>query len=270
MGVETRNAASTITMQGVPKFQFHNLGGHHKWKGPWTKVHLYLNWLRNNAAQAPDQMIILSDSSDVSFGGCSTDDLIDRYNSIVQACQGAPVLVGGDFHLWPPPLVRNRSAVEASFATLDSRRTAVLQQFAMTPDAYGTTYKYVNSGFMMGPASDLLNVVSCMMDKGKGGTRFGQGPYGISDQYPDPWFDDQYGLTMCLLDESVTGVPQIALDYSGSVVLDMDGLDPAVLYGSGGVVFNRATLKRQCFIHGNGKSFPPSKVNGLLRAGTNR
>lgn len=257
--VNTLSPSTTISVRGVPGWTFENLGVGAKWVGSWTKVHLYLQWLQQHAPQAPNDIVILTDSTDVGFGGCSKKDLLARYQSVSQASEGAQVIAGADTHIWPPALWRNRTSTIENFNRFESRRLTLLQAFGMDASVYGGTYKYANSGFLMGPASVLLNVVSCMFQKGRG-----SGPYGGDGAIKnfDPWFDDQYGLILCMFQDTS---PRIAVDYSGSIVLDMYGLDANLPYAKDGAVYNRATNTAQCFIHGNGHSFAMSQLDALAR-----
>merc|ERR1711874_705782 len=125
---------------------------------------------------------------------------------------------------------------------------AVLDAIGLNVHAYapyanwGGEYAFVNSGMMMGPAWALRDVLGCMVKEGQRPKK-GRAPYAA--------YDDQLGLARCMFRD-----PQkITIDYSGSIVLDMWGLQDRIVEGHQGSIRNMATGLTQCFIHVNGPPF---------------
>lgn len=244
--VETRRNLSFFPVPGASSYEFRNLGVGRQWRSTITKVMLYSAWIRAQVLRDPDSLWILADGADVGFGGCTEDELLDHYINVVTASAGAQVVVGADNFIWPHVL---RGQVN-KYASLHAKRPAVLDAFGLKANLYAPyqeagTYEYVNSGFLMGPASSLLEVLECMVTKGW-----------IHSKH----FDDQYALTECIFDMPTN----ITVDFTGSIVVDTMGFHHDLLYGYGGVVYNRATRRVQCFIHGNGGSFKMQTLEDMV------
>jgi len=92
-------------------------------------------------------------------------------------------------------------------------------------------YKYVNSGFLMGPVGAMNKVLACMRE--------------VTPM--DDGYDDQYALTQCMFRHPEL----ITIDYSGSLILTMDGFQDSILVKHGAELRNVALNKTQCFIHFN-------------------
>lgn len=106
--------------------------------------------------------------------------------------------------------------------------------------------QYVNSGFIMGPAPALLKILDCMLKRGGKGSDF----------------DDQLALTECMFHRPET----VAIDYSGSLVLTLQGFHRKVAKGHGGIILNRVIAKSQCFLHFN--AFEDMKLKDWLQTWT--
>merc|ERR1711972_1233674 len=95
-------------------------------------------------------------------GGCSLADLVARYHTVVEASAGPEVVVGADNKIWPP--------ASWNYMPFKHRREMVQAAFGLQESAFGNIddvpYRYVNSGFLMGPAKELLLVLQCMKAKG--------------------------------------------------------------------------------------------------------
>jgi hypothetical protein len=233
--VETRINSSTYTMQGVPGLSVKNLGFQRKWHGFETKVDLYIDWVRERAESGAEarngELLILVDGLDVAWGGCSLTDLVARYHTVVDASAGPKVVVGADNQIWPP--------ADWNYLPFKKRREKVQATFGLSADNFNPApYRYANSGFLMGPATELLRVLKCVKAEGvsKGAT----------------WLDDQYGLTSCLMHHA----DWITIDYSSSLSLQLADMSLEVAEHRDGHVHNNAAGVTQCFIHGNGKSLP--------------
>eukprot|EP00746_Dinoflagellata_sp_MGD_P123089 gnl/MRDRNA2_/MRDRNA2_57811_c0_seq1.p1 gnl/MRDRNA2_/MRDRNA2_57811_c0~~gnl/MRDRNA2_/MRDRNA2_57811_c0_seq1.p1 ORF type:complete len:289 (+),score=47.06 gnl/MRDRNA2_/MRDRNA2_57811_c0_seq1:73-939(+) len=187
----------------------------------------------DRVADEPESLVILTDGGDVAFGGCSQQDLLDRYQTVVHASGGAQVVVGADHWVWPYHANITKSDYNDYFK---ARKAAVLAAFDDHDlDLYdGAEYSYVNSGFIMGPLQKVLDILTCMSRKRRGWLR--------------EKFHDQLALATCMFLR-----PQdVAIDYSGLLVLDYNGLPKDSLVGRNDAVYNTAYQRVQCFIHFNG------------------
>merc|ERR1740138_1344842 len=205
------------------------------WYGFKTKVYAYLSHVREMAREGqPEQLVVLVDNSDMAFGGCTYEDLLHRYDKIASLVK-VPVIAGADNKLFP--------TTDWPYHTLDARRKKIMKAFDMAGDKFCDyadcdqySYKFANSGFLMGPPKDLQELLSCMLENGWGD--FGKTGY-----------DDQQGLHACMFNDP----DLVALDYTGTLSQQLIFFDDEVLYKSEGKVHNRvAGGVVQCFVHGNG------------------
>lgn len=245
--VETRRPEGDFPVPGARGWSFTNLGAGKKWTGMVTKVDLYLAFARKWARRDPSQLLILADGGDVGFGGCDLDELWYSYHAVTGSSGGARVVAGGDNSIWPHVLRRHAER----YKPLVADRLAILDAFGLREDSFHPyqefgLYAYVNSGFIMGPARELESILGCMRDAG----------WGVAPGK----FDDQYALTECMFRHP----RKITVDYTGSIVLDMMGFKHDILHAHRGAIYNRVTGRRQCFVHGNGKSYPPSALKEML------
>lgn len=239
---ETRkaSAAETWPMQGVSTtLMIKNVCFGRKWYGFKTKVDAYKEAVEELAVQGQaGQIVILVDNSDMAFGGCSYEELIFRYDRILNVT-GASIVAGADNSVWPRE--------DWPYSTLEDGRKRTMQAFGMRRDKYCDhtscpkfEYKYANSGFLMGPPEDMQTILGCMLEKG-------QGHYGATG------YDDQAGLQRCMFGDYKN---MVALDYSGTLSMQLIRFNEFVLYEGGGKVYNRAAGgMSQCFVHGNGDTF---------------
>lgn len=249
-------------MPGACCRSYNNLGANKPWDGFIDKVSYSLPVFQKLADRHPDKIHAIMDGGDIAFGGCSNHELMSRYHNIVKASGGLPVVVGADSYLFPDWEGTMRRKFDLPEAT--SRRNSVLEAFGLDPDAYGqyyggTTpfgwgkgdYKFVNSGFVMGPAWALAKVFECMSKVP------GRGNCGVG------CFDDQNALIHCSLEDAKD---LITIDYSGSLVLTSSGLNfRQFISGSDGLIFNSVTGLTQCFLHVNYPDpFPLDYIKDLV------
>jgi len=244
--VETRDHRPSYRMPGACCLRYTNLGAGQHWDGKMTKVEVALQWLRSRAAQEPDKIQVFADGSDTAAGGCTDAELLGRYQTIVQASGGRPVVAGADTKFWPSDM-RGRWRYDR----LRSRRAAVLGAFGLGDWAYReflespkAEYQYANSGFLMGPTKSMIKVYECM--------------HAASTER-----DDQQALTDCLFGEAED---LLTIDYAGALVLTGAGVEfGSVLAGEGGRLRNQVTGLVQCFAHLNFPDpFPEHFVEKLL------
>lgn len=236
MGVNT-----TMTIQ--------NVCFNKTWYGFKTKVDAYLSHVKEMAREGqPEQLVVLVDNSDMAFGGCTYEDLLRRYDRISSLVK-VPVIAGADNKLFP--------TTDWPYHTLDERRKKIMKAFDMAGDEFCEyadcdqfSYKYANSGFLMGPPKDLEKLLSCMLENGWGD--FGKTGY-----------DDQQGLHACLFNDPNL----VALDYTGTLSQQLIFFDDNVLYKKDHKVYNKvAGGVPQCFVHGNGdtmKTWWPKLFPGM-------
>lgn len=228
--VETRVEGESFTISGVPKLQVVNLGGGQKWGGVRTKVSLYSKWFEQSAKEDPDQVVVALDA-DMLFAGCSEAELLRQYRAIVEASGGAPVVAGGDCTNFP----RNDS-VAARFRKLEPRRQAILRASGDPADHCGTrTYRFLNSGFVMGPARELQKIYrsDTMLNYTNAAKEY----------------HDQGALTQYMLEHP----DQVTIDHAMLLVASLSHfVNASFLEVEDDHIQNMAAQKTQCFIHGNG------------------
>lgn len=240
--VETRDPRRRLPMRGVPGRMVRNLGVGETYLGHRTKVRLYSEWLSAEAKRDPHRLVILADFGDVLFGGCQEDQLVASYNAIV-AASGASVVYGAEFGLWPGELARE--AVIKQYDQLDNRKLRIMLSHGLQDGAYdgfyecqvsggcwtplnnSLSYRYLNSGWAMGPAGALQEVYS-------GRTSI---------------YSDQLRATTYMLNRTEA----VTLDYAAGLVLNLaEFMHHSVLEIDQGLVRNKVTGTVQCFVHGNG------------------
>jgi len=240
--VETRNGQSSYPVPGIPGAYFRNLGAGRSWHGFITKVQLYHAFVKLQAAASPSKLIILADGGDLAFGGCSSKELLMRYQQTVAASGGAEVICGADSAIWPKHTKWHPEGPEVNdtwrYNRFEARMADMLAVAGLggQPNPYEAFMwrgppQYVNSGFIMGPAAALLKILDCMLKYGGEGRDF----------------DDQLALTECMFHRPES----LAIDYGGSLVLTLQGFNKNIAKGHGGIVLNRVLAKSQCFLHFN-------------------
>jgi len=256
--VETRLQDKVMAMPGVPGRSMQNVGSGKTWEGFRTKVLTYLPAVQARAKQEPGELVMLMDA-DVGFGGCSEEELLERYHRVVEHSGGASVVVSADVNQYPPI----RDGIHR-FHQFEDRRASVMKSAGLEVDAFRpyfvknmvTDYAFVNSGFVMGPAEDLAVVLECMLNAGwdhecrKHPTchigNFSRRE--VAGANEECCFDDQRALTSCALEHP----KKIAIDYTGSLMLTTYGLQN-MLEVRRQRIHNEATGTTQCFIHANGQ-----------------
>lgn len=228
-----------------------------EWTGFNTKVEKYLE----RATQLVDQglndtLLVFMDGYDMAFGGCSHEEFINRYTKISVSSGGAPVISGVVLDIWPPT---TKDVI--NYGTFNVRRDRVLDAFQLKGKAifeHGRLAgsRFVNSGWLVGPPEHTRKVLACMLEMGRV-------PYDFKTtlpRQPENWprygsnhnYDDQYGLTACM-----SKYPElIALDYTGSLILNGLANYDQDLFRAGDRVYNKAVGgSAQCFIHAYGSTY---------------
>jgi len=77
--VETRSNAMTFPMDGAKSVSFYNVNPGVKFRGLESKIDSYIWWLHNEVQQGRGYRIaLIADASDVLYGGCSQQELMQR------------------------------------------------------------------------------------------------------------------------------------------------------------------------------------------------
>jgi len=264
--IDTHDPRTRFPVPGVGGRYYTNIGVGKTYSGSKTKTMLYKEWLQAKLQHEPDEIVILLDSGDVLFGGCSEEELYSAYKAIVSASGGAPVVMGAGLDLWPYTL---NMPQRYSQATTVQRRRAVQQLLGLSDNSYGQhanltlcseywypcswppVYQYLNAGFTMGPVKAIYKVFAEMLNEPDAVTG-GWLTY-ISDG-DGGFFHDQTAAAEWML----THVDDITLDYTGALSIQMAKMNNPVsnkmLFMKDGMVHNNVTGLIQCFVHGNGPS----------------
>lgn len=228
------------------------LGAGRNWTGLQMKSQLLAEFVGATAEREPEQVVVLVDGSDVLFGGCSGDELLRHFQSTVDAT-GAKVVLGAELGAYPDEQLQsldgNRTFQDKMRAVLSAHHLPDRPYTAYTgckmprePGNWGQCsepprYQFVNSGFYMGRARDLVPVLEAI----RGGRDENDQVNAVSHQLQNP--------------------DTVVLDYSGALVLnlhefkDVDSLlkvERRVGTREGMAVRNAVTGNLQCFVHGNG------------------
>lgn len=230
-----------------------NFGVGQAWEGFRTKPRLYLAALQGLAKTDPHRIAIMTDT-DMLDGGCTDHELMDRYRKIVDASDGASVIVSGDINQYPS--IPN--GIAKFNETFGDRRAKVMRAFGLHADAVdaykepkkATTYEFVNSGFLMGPIGELAEITRCMLDMGLDEKCLAHPscPREQKGSGEECCFDDQLGLTRCALRHP----DKVTIDFPGSIVLSTFAMKVMFRVELGRIV-NRITKSTQCFVHANGE-----------------
>ena len=104
---DTRQAEAEVELPGVRGATALNAGAGVKWaSGPDAyaiKSREFLRWLGADGAGAalPDDALVVLADGDVAYGGCDGDSFRERYDAIVAASGGAPLVFGAELGCWP-------------------------------------------------------------------------------------------------------------------------------------------------------------------------
>mmetsp|Transcript_98715 Transcript_98715/g.287952 ORF Transcript_98715/g.287952 Transcript_98715/m.287952 type:complete len:357 (+) Transcript_98715:90-1160(+) len=227
-----------------------NIGLQHKWRGFVTKLEIVTNWLddcKDDCKNGKDHIIVV-DGDDTLFGGCSQEQFLHDYREIVNSSGGAEVVIGAERGCYdlPKPWTCQDMPEVPQWAYRDWKLASGGKRMKCSPlDASGQM-RFLNSGFLTGPADQLREIFRWSLDKMVAGMR-----QRVTDQH----FVAEYFL-------SKPG--RAALDYASSLVTSGYSLNVTALFKllPGGGLYNRVTHKHQCFFHANGASV--SAAQGII------
>merc|ERR1719401_529969 len=191
------------------------------------------------------------DGGNTLYGGCSEKHIKTFYDAIVKASGGAPVVGGAEVSPYPMQVLQyyNRT-----FRTdLETRMHDVTRMldvkdswaadYADCRDVLGgpcddpPAYRFLNYGFLMGPAAKLAKFVEAV---------YKQGGF------------DQVAAHKYFLEHP----EEVTLDYAGALSLSLHNMaedkQSLISVAKGGfgnkkkTIKNKVTGQVQCFVHGNG------------------
>uniref|UniRef100_A0A7S4VD27 Uncharacterized protein n=1 Tax=Alexandrium monilatum TaxID=311494 RepID=A0A7S4VD27_9DINO len=244
--VETRRQGRFALPGPQPQVAVLNAGAGRVWRGPVTKNALLLQWLQE-PGRGLDGLAVLIDGGDVIYGGCGEAALLRAYHAIASAGGGAKVVVSAEMGGFPTamrsvqegpgPSGRMDKVLAASGLQRDWAAPYVdcSRDTYTGPCSITGVYRYLNYGFLMGPVGELRKLVSFVL--AQGGNDQGQAArYCFS--HPDVCTLDYGGLLSLSLHNFKRSIDEGPLAFQS-----VDGHS---------VVYNRATQKVACFVHGNG------------------
>jgi hypothetical protein len=134
-----------------------NAGARYAWNGYRTKIEAMQDWV---SGLDDEQLVVYMDGGDVMYGGCSSDDLLERFNTISKATK-ASIIFGAEYNCYEPPSAgcdnypgQGRDKVlEAFNLNADSLDTWGMDQVSnsglSSAAFHHMALKYLNSGFYM-------------------------------------------------------------------------------------------------------------------------
>jgi len=184
------------------------LGMNEPWHGLMTKPNHFRKWLRDNKS---DEHVILCDSWDVVFS-----DHPDFIGEKSRSLFGNNVVFNAEKACWP------RSDLSDSF-----------------PET-GTPWRFLNSGFICGPASEILTMIESMnidsigVDRVEGGKRIEPNDQGefqaLFGKQPVPMIVDGG----CMVSQTLSACSIDEFDLSGERIMNaITGTTPSVFHFNG-------------------------------------
>lgn len=242
--IDTRSSAEYLPILGIPGISAVNTAAGRSC-GRRYKFTCYVEWLKG---QDPDTLIVALDT-DVLYGGCDIGLFVREFLQLTQAAK-RKVVVGAEFGIFP----KTDSKTKEEYAAKDELFLKVHAAFGSHPDSFTKVadgckqawsaapcsdppqYKFVNNGFQMGQAKDLLATFSDALEPGVD-------------------FDDQAAMTELYLNTSRT---DLILDVTGRLCLAMYGFGDAdtTLHWlrAEGKLATSLYEHPVCFTHWNGRS----------------
>jgi len=200
-----------------------------------------------------NKLMVLHSGGDTLAGGCTEQELQDRYDALIQAAGGTQTIVfAAEVSPFPADLGWSYNLSSSSWA--EERRTNTLTALGIPEDwaslyanctngPCGPTmkYQYANSGFIMGPVDDLITM------------------FKEFEKYTS-WTNRHIN------DYFLQNGDKVTLDYGGTLALTLNNMGNAdfpVFFArsmSGSSMLRRkGTFAPICFVHGNGNGFDKLK-----------
>jgi hypothetical protein len=259
--VDTREASTRVDVPGVEGQSASNVGAGkawNKWWGLQLKTKYLIDYLTGTENERNEnRMVVLIDGGDVIYGGCSEKDLMEGYNLALRASTTAEgtapkIVLGAELGSFPKTIIHKYSGFKSrqhralSMANISDEayaRFADCRESFYGPCSEPVSMQFMNSGFYMGPAKDVLSMLHAIR-----------------------WFkNDQEGAAHFMFHHP----DECTLDYSGDLVLNLhnfkESKDPHDILNDPDLVVhveeeasgrltvkNRVTGRTSCFLHGNG------------------
>jgi len=219
-----------------------NLGMGKVWTGNYQEKITFLKTFLSKD-ENKDKIVIFADGEDVILGGCDKSEMLEKYNKIVKK-SGAQIVFGAELWCFEPPNGVCPEPARALWATqeygdkdLDDKLRGYQNEQSFADKT--TSLINLNSGFFMGPATELYKMMAYSADpkmwyKLHNGTDY----YGDQRMYSQYWFENP---------------DKVTLDYGAELVLTANGFKKdALKVDEAGNVHNLMFDRKQCVVHGNG------------------
>lgn len=221
-----------------------NLGEGRVWTANYKEKITFLREFVEKPENA-EKVIMFADGEDVIMGGCHKSELLERYKTIVDKSGGAKIVFGAELWCFEPPNGECPEPARAEWAEreYDGRKLdAKLNSFKNEQSSKDNTTSYtnLNSGFFIGPAKDLLEMLHWSEDEARWAKLHPEGSdyYGDQRMYSQYWFEHP---------------DKVTLDYGAELVLTANGFKrDALMVDTEGDVVNKMFDRKQCVVHGNG------------------
>jgi len=211
-------------------------------------------WMDELATRNTEKIVVIHASGETLYAGCDENTITYKYNEIITASGGTQTIVlAAEVSPFPEEVHWRYTQYPSITATMSSFLSSVSvdPNFATTyADCNATVgyctsppkYQYASNGFIMGPISDISDM--------------------LADMYF--WSDSDNRL---VTEYFLHNPDKVALDYAGVLVLSLNnmkldaGIPVTVQSASGTKSFaNAITGSAVCFVHGSGNSFGALKV----------
>jgi len=227
-----------------------NLGAGKVWTSNYQEKITFLKTYLEKP-ENKDKVVVFADGEDVIMGGCQKSELLEKYNGIVKR-SGAKIIFGAELWCFEPPTqkglplpgwgqcpepARAAWANEAYGEKLDERIRLFQDERSLADKT--TSLINLNSGFFMGPAGELLEMMKYASDpkmwfKLHNGTDY----YGDQRMYSQYWLENP---------------DKVTLDYGAELTLTAHGFKNDVWkVDESGNVHNAMFNRKQCLVHGSG------------------
>lgn len=221
-----------------------NLGEGRVWTANYREK---ITFLKDFLAKEENQekIIMFADGEDVIMGGCHKSELLEKYKTIVDKSGGAKIVFGAELWCFEPPngeCPEPKRAAWAEKAYEDKKLDETFDRHKNDESSKDktTSYTNLNSGFFIGPAKDLYEMLeyAARDDKWAELHAGNNNYYGDQRMYSQYWFENP---------------DKVTLDYGAELVLTANGFNrDALKVDNEGEVINTMFNQKQCVVHGNG------------------
>lgn len=231
-----------------------------KWPGFIGKLNFTFPFLQT---VKPDDIVVVMDGGDVLWGGCDMQAFKDAYKHIAES-SGASIVVAAEMTCWEnqcdkvPPMpewARNDKLISNGLQGDHWKEYAKCKgHWHPKNTTYGhcsspPELKFLNSGFFMGPAKDLIPMVEWSLQN------YARSTFGDQSLLADYWMEHPRTVT---------------LDYNQQLVACMSDMDNAKAYevkswSGKPTLWNNQFNRPQCFVHGNGDGWRDGSFKNIVQ-----